>query len=407
MADSTLLLSGPYVLEGFLTFVDCLNMKSKRPSDPAGRQQFTAFCVCGIFNTVANFPFRDDVQELFTKNTQKIFEGLATSILDYGAGETQEAEVYRKRATLFFRLIGMLRLEVPFWTEVERNGAVFKKLVLIWFKLGKHLDSEQATEFADILTQAFHRRTANTKDLDIFGEAADGKLDEVAELVLSHLARERKTTGDVDYKALSLHLFFLHIFSSNKRHPMVLALLKKGAIPLVCKIYRLASKGPFKSGTDERYHVCDTCNAFLHDTMEADEGIPWITQAVENGYFEALAGHSRGFAYGRKEVIDIFRHPIKSVFPLYMVYPAIVTGIGRSLDAIAKEDPGLQASLLEGPIGEEWRAFLTLALERLVFKAQYDYQQKTMGVQMMCSGVSDNSFNKRQLGCFDCAWLLN
>jgi len=347
------MLSGPDVVEGFLTFIDCL--KSKNPTDSAERQQFTTFCLCALSNTIANHPYRDDVQELFSENTQKIFEGLASVILDYGVGDMPE-EAYKKRAFLFFHLMGILRLETLFWREIERNGATFKKLVQIWLKLGKHFHLEQAAVFSDILTQAFHRRlpNTNTKDLDIFGEAAGGKLDEVAELVLSHLSRERNMADEVSYNALSLHLYFLHIFSTNKRHPMVLALLKKGAIPLVCSVHCLASKGPFDGSSDDRYIICDTCNAFLHDTMESDEGFPWITQVVENGYFEALARHSRGFVFARKEVLEIIRHPIKSVFPLYMVYPAILAAVGRSLGSIAKENSDLQRSLSEGPIGEDW-----------------------------------------------------
>lgn len=394
VAECVHLLHNSLVPEALNIFIDSLTTRFE--TDSFWTQTRIALCFIGIQNIHATYKARDDVQTLLAENSLTIFNVLYEAALEHSEDiYFDKSAQWTRRAATFFNVLDILckdgdKAPSRFMQENKRSNVVFRKVVRVWLRLGLKGgladDSYVAYQASSSVFSLFLERKLPPKDLDIFGEEADGKLDQVAELALSSISRELEKRDKHLMLMLKKHVGLLTMFTVIKGHPMVLSFARKGAIPVICQVYLLAGDKPVNDDSDYGFSLCGICNAFLHDIMNSFDSVPYIIQLIESGYLEALAKHSRGFQFESESLHNFIKHPIVNILPCYMVYPDVLAAMAKALNPIATKE--LQNSLAKSLLKNEWRAFMTLVLERLVFKAYYDNLTKEHGVRMQCSNVS-------------------
>ncbi|KAH7925573.1 hypothetical protein BV22DRAFT_1033845 [Leucogyrophana mollusca] len=221
----------------------------------------------------------------------------------------------------------------------------------------------------------------------------------LASTALQHLEIDRsQPVIDFEVVAWDIHL----LTTLCARRPTALALLSQQSIEVAVDVLSYMGSQPLDHPQQTYVAACiANCWWYISFQLEAGDGVPWITQALEAHLLPALIKCETWFPHLQD---DFAREPLSDILagilPKYTVYGSVLRAAGNSLADI--DDLGLEDHLRkDGEFWEAWSTFRNVAEARLELldNADRDERHTQTCHNDKCSKAGASGSFKRCIGC--------
>ncbi|KAI0049144.1 hypothetical protein FA95DRAFT_1489854 [Auriscalpium vulgare] len=195
---------------------------------------------------------------------------------------------------------------------------------------------------------------------------------------------------------IKVYVDVLNNLTRGTAHPLRHAILHEGGMALVTKAFlKLSTMDP----STLLVAAVRACFLFLHNLVEAGQGIPWIKQIVEEGFLQAYVNASPLFAQFDDHVQDMAFSFIANIIPRYLVFRHVVSAVGPALDKLDATNVRAKLALSPARYQEAWDTMQELAKERVDARNLGDAMRKELGCCNYCKEPSTRTSLRRCSGC--------
>ncbi|KAJ6487237.1 hypothetical protein C8R47DRAFT_1216429 [Mycena vitilis] len=204
----------------------------------------------------------------------------------------------------------------------------------------------------------------------------------------------------LDAAAITIHLDLLSHLSWGPMHPLRLALLQAGVIPLCTRAAGTLTQALNAGGDPELLNGIVSAFGYLSNCLQSTEGFTWVIQSVGADLLTALADASPHFARLDEEDYAMLSDLLNETLPMYLVYRSVI----QAVDASLRRMTALQMQRINSSIAKKiWIDFQKLAEERSLVVAHAAAVKGKAATCDNCQKVdAKNTFQK----CSGCSTTL-
>ncbi|KAI0049132.1 hypothetical protein FA95DRAFT_950006 [Auriscalpium vulgare] len=250
-----------------------------------------------------------------------------------------------------------------------------------------------------------HAGTAALQQL-LLGVKSRTPLDEVVEAIgspkavvqiglsrLQNALKEKRLAVD----RISYYVNVLNTLARGSGHPLRHAILHEGGMAVVTKtLLKLSSTD---HGFSDIIPALSACFMFLHNLVEAEEGIPWVKQMIDEGFFQAYVNTSPLFAKFNSNLQRITFSLVGDIIPRYLVFRTIVSVASPALDQLDAADVHAKIARSPARYQDAWDTMQRLAKDRFTLRELADFMRKELGCCDYCRKPSSKTSLRRCSGC--------
>ncbi|KAI0046727.1 hypothetical protein FA95DRAFT_1344274 [Auriscalpium vulgare] len=171
--------------------------------------------------------------------------------------------------------------------------------------------------------------------------------------------------------ALQLRTYAMLVasLSTGDDTPLQAAIMENGAMRGVTRILLRLSRMDILSDIDIKVGI-DVSVRFVALLVECGIGINWLQQTVKEGFFEALLTIAPWLPELDENTRICSRRLIQDIIPRYLLFPSVITPIGKRLEGFTAE---AESAIANSMLSSAWTSLKALSKERLEFKRALDH----------------------------------